>query len=340
MRNCLLQPLPPLRVYSPFGAVLEGRTFSSEEYRYGFNGMERETSTAADNYDFGARILDGRLGRWLSVDALTKETPFQTPYHYAGNAPIYLVDNGGNENIIYLLVTDNGNKAIAKEGITAEDIAKAANFMFGNLGVKTEVRIFEGKPEDFSILKMDHTDAVCVIGGNATDTKDFIREELDPNFANTTLKDWEGGASNPERSENNIGVIDKSDPHAGEIIAIDGSSIREFSFGYNRLGLGEPKDSKKQSEVMTKVFGLTILHGAGHNAGLNHGGPDSGPRFQNSYVMRSANEMGPFWGGKFSLDAKGFDAYTSAENNFGYIKYLTERFNALNEPVDNMNKGQ
>ena len=40
------------------------------KYRYGFNGMEKDDNLkgTGNSYDFGARIYDSRLGRWLAVD--------------------------------------------------------------------------------------------------------------------------------------------------------------------------------------------------------------------------------------------------------------------------------
>ncbi len=38
------------------------------KYRYGFNGKEKDKDIAPDNYEFGARIYDARLGRWMAVD--------------------------------------------------------------------------------------------------------------------------------------------------------------------------------------------------------------------------------------------------------------------------------
>ena len=39
-------------------------------YKYGFNGKEKSSEISLEECDFGARIYDGRLGRWLSVDPL------------------------------------------------------------------------------------------------------------------------------------------------------------------------------------------------------------------------------------------------------------------------------
>ena len=47
--------------------------------------------------DYGMRVYDGRLGRFLSVDPLTKEYPWYTPYSFAGNKPITFIDRDGEE---------------------------------------------------------------------------------------------------------------------------------------------------------------------------------------------------------------------------------------------------
>ena len=93
----------PSSHYSPFGSLIPNRSWSdaSREYRYGFNGKEKDFETANDNYDFGARIYDGRLGRWLSLDKLFKLYPEFSPYSYCINNPLQYVEfmglgfNGG-----------------------------------------------------------------------------------------------------------------------------------------------------------------------------------------------------------------------------------------------------
>jgi RHS repeat-associated protein len=83
--------------YSPFGAPLAGRTFSSESYRFRFNGMENDDETYGDGnaLDFGARIYDSRLGRWMSVDPLAGMFPTWSPYNYVFNSPLIFRDADG-----------------------------------------------------------------------------------------------------------------------------------------------------------------------------------------------------------------------------------------------------
>jgi len=60
--------------YSTFGQLMPGRSFSSGDYRYGFNGKEKdsEVSGEGNSYDYGFRIYNPRLGKFLSVDPLYK----------------------------------------------------------------------------------------------------------------------------------------------------------------------------------------------------------------------------------------------------------------------------
>ena len=59
-------------------------------YRFGFNGMETddEIKGSKNSLDFGARIYDPRLGRWLSVDPLQKKYPSFTPYSFSNNTAV------------------------------------------------------------------------------------------------------------------------------------------------------------------------------------------------------------------------------------------------------------
>jgi RHS repeat-associated protein len=83
--------------YYPFGMVMPGRKYNTTSgYRYGFNGKEKDTEGPVQ-YDYGFRIYDPRLGRFKSVDPLTKEYPELTPYQFASNRPVDGIDRDGLE---------------------------------------------------------------------------------------------------------------------------------------------------------------------------------------------------------------------------------------------------
>ena len=86
--------------YDPFGMVLVGRSWSpGSEYRYGFNGKEDDPETYGDGniYDYGFRIYNPRLCKFLSVDPLAKSYPWYSPFQFAGNNPIKFIDLDGLE---------------------------------------------------------------------------------------------------------------------------------------------------------------------------------------------------------------------------------------------------
>ena len=86
--------------YYPFGMMMPGRKFSaSGSYRYGFNGKENDNEVKGEgnSIDFGARIYDPRLGRWMSTDPVTKA--WLSPYQYASANPVNLTDPDGGDEI-------------------------------------------------------------------------------------------------------------------------------------------------------------------------------------------------------------------------------------------------
>ncbi len=77
---------------------MPGRKFTSgSEYRYGFNGKENDKDAGEGVQDYGMRIYDSRLGRFLSVDPITSKYPELTPYQFASNRPIDGIDEDGLE---------------------------------------------------------------------------------------------------------------------------------------------------------------------------------------------------------------------------------------------------
>ena len=68
-------------------------------YRYGFDGKENDNELKGEGnqQDYGMRIYDPRLGRFLSVDPITNKYPYYSPYQFAGNSPIKFIDLDGLE---------------------------------------------------------------------------------------------------------------------------------------------------------------------------------------------------------------------------------------------------
>ncbi len=85
--------------YHPFGMAMTGRSSAADGYRYGFNGKENdnEVKGTGNQQDYGFRIYDPRLARFMSVDPLASDYPSWSPYPFAMDRPIDGVDLDGLE---------------------------------------------------------------------------------------------------------------------------------------------------------------------------------------------------------------------------------------------------
>ena len=93
-----------------FIGLQQGGTYENDyhPYRYGFNSKENdnEVKGVGNQQDYGMRIYDTRVGRFLSVDPLTKSYPELTPYQFASNSPLANIDLDGLE--AKLAIAGNG----------------------------------------------------------------------------------------------------------------------------------------------------------------------------------------------------------------------------------------
>jgi RHS repeat-associated protein len=104
--------------YYPFGMQMPGRNYNAAGYRYGFNGKENDNEVKGEGnqQDYGMRVYDGRLGKFLSVDPLTKGYPWNSTYAFAENDVIRSIDLDGKEK--FLVVYDAVTKDVAHVKIT------------------------------------------------------------------------------------------------------------------------------------------------------------------------------------------------------------------------------
>jgi RHS repeat-associated protein len=97
--------------------MMPGRKFSLGDYRYGFNGKENDNEVKGEGnqQDYGMRIYDPKLGRFLSLDPLTQKYPELTPYQFASNTPIQATDlDGGEAKYVYGSFNINSHPKLEK----------------------------------------------------------------------------------------------------------------------------------------------------------------------------------------------------------------------------------
>jgi RHS repeat-associated protein len=78
---------------------MPGRSFNAGNYRYGFNGKENDNEVQGEGnqQDYGMRIYDTRVGRFLSVDPIASDYSELTPYQFGSNRPVDGIDQDGLE---------------------------------------------------------------------------------------------------------------------------------------------------------------------------------------------------------------------------------------------------
>ena len=93
-----------LSPYPSFGSAITDLQYvndTNRNYRYGFNGEEVDPEGmggGGSTYDYGFRIYNPNIGKFLSIDPLTGCFPFLTPYQFADNIPTRLIDLDGKES--------------------------------------------------------------------------------------------------------------------------------------------------------------------------------------------------------------------------------------------------
>jgi RHS repeat-associated protein len=174
--------------FTPFGSPMPNRSFSASSYKYGFNGKEKddEISVNGGSYDFGARMYDSRLGRWLACDPLQGKYPDFSPYNFTMDNPILFIDPDGKI-------------------VTIKDVA-ALKAVLGTLSADEIKRININK---------DGTISITAITGpntrNLTNLQTLVDSKINHNFV--TSDNYESKAGNVELPPNVYGrtVLPESD---------------------------------------------------------------------------------------------------------------------------------
>ena len=161
-----------------------------------------ELKGSGNSYDFGARIYDPRLGRWLVVDLLASSYTPLSPYCYVANSPLVLVDPDGNRII-----------PVDKE---SEQVLMAAMVdQFGD-GNPFKIKNGELKIRWFKMLKIKSQGAVKA--ELALAMKSAIKNPYVLNFAASTNGEKTVSISANYKTGRMVEAIIDYDPETGEPI--------------------------------------------------------------------------------------------------------------------------
>ena len=134
--------------YYPYGMTEPGRSWNSGDYRFGYTGHEKESDLAEGVYTTEYRLLDTRLGRWLSVDPLYMKYSGMSSYNYCAGNPVWFLDINGDDWIL-----STGDKVYWYPGEYGNTDGEPIVFdAASGLGV-TEVQYRDGHKEKVDLQK-------------------------------------------------------------------------------------------------------------------------------------------------------------------------------------------
>jgi LysM repeat protein len=126
--------------YYPFGAPIKGRSFSSAEYRFGYNTQEKDDEVNGTGNHNTAQFweYDSRLGRRWNLDPVVK--PWESLYACLSDNPILLNDpdgdDPGNPKRYIVVGGDDLTKIGNKYGVSVDNLVK-----WNNIPKRNEIEI-------------------------------------------------------------------------------------------------------------------------------------------------------------------------------------------------------
>jgi len=237
---------------------MPGKSFSATgKYRYGFNGKENDNEVKGEGnqQDYGMRIYDPRLGRFLSVDPITKQYPWLTPYQFASNRPIDGIDLDGKE------------WSVSRSGNNVTFTVKIAVYNESNTlsNAKQLQRLISGLE---SKIENNFTKSVTNADGTTTNYALDIQFDTKPTVAKDDskfkliLRDVEPKVTNDDGSYSFQG--------GATGLATAGNNATQENTLYGTLSVKNATSSGDAVNIDEGILIRSITHEFGHSGGLPH----------------------------------------------------------------------
>jgi RHS repeat-associated protein len=116
-----INPILEATQYYPFGLIMKviGKEAAGVlQNKFKYNGKEEQSKefsdgTGLDYLDYGARMYDAQIGRWMNIDLLSDLSRRWSPFTYCYNNPIRVIDPDG---MFADFINEDGKK-IGSDGV-------------------------------------------------------------------------------------------------------------------------------------------------------------------------------------------------------------------------------
>jgi RHS repeat-associated protein len=237
--------------YHPFGMLMPNRHGQDDDYRYGFNGMEKDdevNENKGSSYTTHFRQYDTRIGRWLSVDPLETKYPEFSSYCSSLNNPIMLTDPRGDDVLLRGWKRRDKQKLVRElHQVTGLDLRVG---MFGKL------KYAKDKAGNPIVRKINTSQPTFSVTG-----RERLMEMIDDrgDVIHVTGKRREGSEY--------LGIMDQGDGKRHTSVNVDPKQAHDFKSGYK----GDNENANKTSNSAMLFFHETDHAYAGsvdeHNIG-------------------------------------------------------------------------
>jgi RHS repeat-associated protein len=218
-----------------------GRHANTSDYRYGFNGMEldNELKGEGNSYDFGARMLDPRIGRWFARDPLAAKYPELSSYNYVANNPLVYIDPDGQQ-IIFGIGLSGDLRKIYNSAISKMEHSGIFNVLYNTL--------------------KDHKETFIVNKIPANSYNKLMTENGDFTAARDVNYSWFGLVENQPGESSNPHTINLVPPRQSKPQGFTQSTIFEEVFHANQYMDNPSNENNLEIETEAKVAKVFQLY--------------------------------------------------------------------------------